>query len=144
MGLITNEQLTNRELCEETRMCNWAFCNDMEDSDCTLENCLDPLINRGDYYCEACFGQNDCFEVTYNHILVFTLMLTPLQSSSFAHCEYVTYGTPAQCVNSFGGHINPLTTRSGAPICYRNDATCFPTDRCPADVSSVSGTTVVT
>jgi hypothetical protein len=36
----------------------------MEDSDCTLENCLDPLINRGDYYCEACFGQNDCFEVT--------------------------------------------------------------------------------
>jgi hypothetical protein len=118
VGLITNEQLTNRELCEETRMCNWAFCNDLEDSDCTLENCLDPLINRGDYYCEACFGQNDCFE-----------------SSSFAHCEYVTYGTPAQCV-SFGGHINPLTTRSGAPICYRNDATCFPTDRCPADVSS--------
>lgn len=63
MGLITDEQLTNRALCEETRMCNWAFCNDLEDADCTLENCLDPLVNQGDYYCEACFGQNDCFEV---------------------------------------------------------------------------------
>jgi large-conductance mechanosensitive channel len=106
---------TNQTLCEETRMCNWAFCNDFDTPQCTSANCNDNVIITNPDYCQTCFGQNSCFE-----------------TSSFGHCEYLT-SSEADCTSQELPHFNPIGRRYDSlttGVCYRTGGQCLPTDKC--------------
>ncbi len=54
----------DQQQCEAINMCNWAFCNDAANPQCTAENCADPVI-KTDEFCQVCFGPSSCYVVRY-------------------------------------------------------------------------------